>query len=294
MFKMFTMTGFPGGGAPENNAPARFLTFGKSFCHSSAAKINIFRHFLMCVPEKYNRVTSVRCAFTLAEVLITLGIIGIVAAMTLPALIQSNANRVVETRLAKFYSSINQAVMMAEVTYGDKKEWYQDKQKIVYDEEGNLVKGASEVEIWWNRYIAPNMRTVQVKYDKDGKPIFFFADGSGLMALQTDYMRDWIFFTGDPDRCVKKYGSLSNAYGKCAFVFLYYPLSTTNTDFIYHKGRGFEPYKFAWDGKSESLYSGVDKYSYTGCNIKASYYCAALIQSNGWKIPKDYPFRVSY
>lgn len=31
-------------------------------------------------------------AFTLAEVLITLGIIGVVAAMTLPALIQTNKN----------------------------------------------------------------------------------------------------------------------------------------------------------------------------------------------------------
>ena len=52
-------------------------------------------------------------AFTLAEVLITLGIIGVVAAMTLPALIQSYANTVVETRLAKFYSTINQAIARA-------------------------------------------------------------------------------------------------------------------------------------------------------------------------------------
>ena len=34
-----------------------------------------------------------KIAFTLAEVLITLGIIGIVAAMTLPTLIQSNKNK---------------------------------------------------------------------------------------------------------------------------------------------------------------------------------------------------------
>ena len=51
--------------------------------------------------------------FTLAEVLITLGIIGVVAALTLPALIQKNNNKVVETRLMKFYSAINQAVKMA-------------------------------------------------------------------------------------------------------------------------------------------------------------------------------------
>ena len=51
--------------------------------------------------------------FTLAEVLITLGIIGVVAAMTLPVLVQKNNNRVVEVRLMKFYSAINQAVKMA-------------------------------------------------------------------------------------------------------------------------------------------------------------------------------------
>ena len=61
--------------------------------------------------------------FTLAEVLITLGIIGIIAAMTLPSLIQKNNNKVVEARLKKFYSSINQAILMAENDYGDKKYW---------------------------------------------------------------------------------------------------------------------------------------------------------------------------
>lgn len=61
--------------------------------------------------------------FTLAEVLITLGIIGVVAAMTLPALIQKNHTNVTEARLKKFYSSINQAISLAEVDYGDKKYW---------------------------------------------------------------------------------------------------------------------------------------------------------------------------
>lgn len=65
-------------------------------------------------------------AFTLAEVLITLGIIGVVAAMTLPALIQSYANTVVETRLAKFYSTINQAIARAEVNYGDRRYWFEE------------------------------------------------------------------------------------------------------------------------------------------------------------------------
>ncbi len=78
-------------------------------------------------------------AFTLAEVLITLGIIGIVAAMTLPVLIQKNNNRVVETRLMKFYSAINQAVKMAETDYGEKSYWYEDLAGAEIDKDGNPV-----------------------------------------------------------------------------------------------------------------------------------------------------------
>lgn len=43
-------------------------------------------------------------AFTLAEVLITLGIIGIVAAMTLPALLANHRNQELQTRFKKAYS----------------------------------------------------------------------------------------------------------------------------------------------------------------------------------------------
>ena len=49
-------------------------------------------------------------AFTLAEVLITLGIIGVVAAMTLPTLIQNQQKRSLEVATQKFYSTMSQAV----------------------------------------------------------------------------------------------------------------------------------------------------------------------------------------
>ena len=53
-----------------------------------------------------------RAAFTLAEVLITLGIIGIVAAMTMPSLIQNVRNRQLESALKKNASVIAQALDM--------------------------------------------------------------------------------------------------------------------------------------------------------------------------------------
>ncbi len=42
-----------------------------------------------------------RVAFTLAEVLITLGIVGIIAAMTIPQLIQNYEKHVIEVQLKK-------------------------------------------------------------------------------------------------------------------------------------------------------------------------------------------------
>lgn len=59
-------------------------------------------------------------AFTLAEVLITLGIIGVVASMTLPALIQTNKNAEVESKLKKVYSVMNQAILRSEIDNGPK------------------------------------------------------------------------------------------------------------------------------------------------------------------------------
>lgn len=47
-------------------------------------------------------------AFTLAEVLITLGIIGVVAAMTLPAVINKTQNKELEVAFKKSYSLLNQ------------------------------------------------------------------------------------------------------------------------------------------------------------------------------------------
>ena len=53
--------------------------------------------------------TLKKCAFTLAEVLITLGIIGVVAAITLPTLIQNHQKQTYVTALKKAYSNLQNA-----------------------------------------------------------------------------------------------------------------------------------------------------------------------------------------
>lgn len=53
-------------------------------------------------------------AFTLAEVLITLGIIGVVAAITIPGLITNNRARVLHSKYLKSYSVISQMMKLIE------------------------------------------------------------------------------------------------------------------------------------------------------------------------------------
>lgn len=56
--------------------------------------------------------------FTLAEVLITLGIIGVVAAMTLPALIQKQNDIATVSKIKKYYSILSQSELIWEQDLG--------------------------------------------------------------------------------------------------------------------------------------------------------------------------------
>lgn len=61
--------------------------------------------------------------FTLAEVLITLGIIGIVASLTLPSLIDEYRKKQTAIAVKKFYTEFSQVLKLAEIDYGDINEW---------------------------------------------------------------------------------------------------------------------------------------------------------------------------
>lgn len=94
-------------------------------------------------------------AFTLAETLITLGIIGVVSAMTIPTLITKIQKRKLETQLKATYSVIQQAMRNAE---GEGSDF-----------QAAFVDGSDKtMKEWFEEYIVPNLKVESVCYNKAG------------------------------------------------------------------------------------------------------------------------------
>ena len=232
-----------------------------------------------------------KIAFTLAEVLITLGIIGVVAAMTLPVLIQNYKKNVVETRLQKFYSSMNQAIKQSEVDNGDKLYW--DKMGTNSEVDGEIVTvGGLSPVAWYNKYLAKYLKVLKVAagdntFNKN-LGLIYFPDGS---LVQFD-AGGWLFFpeAKDYEKCYAM-GNPLECSGRKYFAFVFNPNSTE----YYMNNKGLETYKWQWDGKRTTLLGETKSgYSYrVACTkeipLYGRSYCSALIEASGWKIPKDYP-----
>ena len=101
-----------------------------------------------------------KTAFTLAEVLITLGIIGVVAAMTMPSLIQNYQKKRAVTQLKATYSILSQAFQHAIADYGDMETWGLDS---VYGQ----TSGQQEiVENIVETYFLPYVKPVKIYGEK--------------------------------------------------------------------------------------------------------------------------------
>lgn len=216
--------------------------------------------------------------------------------MTLPTLIQKHSNLVVETKLKKFYSMINQALRMAEAEYGPVEDWYFDRNGFTY-EDGKPVPGSSVAEQWFRKYFDKYMPIEAVEYDDNALPIFIFRDGSafklmaGAMLAPSHLgdMRDWTYFTAPYDKCIKLYGSEVEARGHCAFPYLFVTKysNLTESEMTFGLGKGFEPYSYNWNGKDVNWLKNQ-------CYNSQPAYCTAFLQQNNWKIPDDYPYKVNY
>ena len=124
-----------GGGALSSNSVSKLVR--KKLCNFTLAPQN--NHILSSPLEGEGKCArkSRKIAFTLAEVLITLGIIGVVAALTLPSVVAKFQQKSFSTAFKKEYSTLNNAINMV-VYEQDTRDCYQTIKyvdgKVGYDE----------------------------------------------------------------------------------------------------------------------------------------------------------------
>ena len=93
--------------------------------------------------------------FTLAEVLITLGIIGVVAALIIPMFIQNYKNQATASKLKQTYAILKQAEQRAVPEFGDIANW-------------TIESGDAYGNDFIKKYYAPYLKTVPCgKYTTD-------------------------------------------------------------------------------------------------------------------------------
>lgn len=227
--------------------------------------------------------------FTLAEVLITLGIIGVVAALTLPNLIADYRASVVETRLKKFYSVMNQAILHSVNENGEVENWSFFIEETP-DDGGVYINKSDISDLSFQKYLAPYLKVIEKKELTDGdgqkRILYYFSDGSAF-AYQATQNREVVFFPKSAEKCLKL--PKNESFGVCAFCFQFYPISN-NKDWKYLYNKGMEAYFYLWDGDEQTLYSNA----YYGCKEGNGNYCTAIIYINGWKVPDNYPKRISF
>ena len=100
-----------------------------------------------------------KVAFTLAEVLITLGIIGVVAALTMPVLIANYQNKELLTRIKKTYSTFTNAVNLALAEAGTP-----DNITVVFDTSKTSLQTTERMQKYFNGAILCTTRSNNCPY----------------------------------------------------------------------------------------------------------------------------------
>ncbi len=222
-------------------------------------------------------------AFMLAEVLITLGVIGIVAAMTLPTVVSKYKKKETVTRLKKAYSVINQAIIRSEADNGAMRYWFINNPVA---EEDAVMYGKIALD-----YIVPYMSGTRIKYayysylDAYGKPVVnlggvesggaplsryyaITADGMYISAEHVNWVSVVPYFQVDING---RKGP--NAFGRDIFYFM---ISNKN------KLVGYNYY--GWN-REQILENSCNK-THNGRNDA----CSTVIMMDGWEIKDDYPW----
>ena len=232
--------------------------------------------------------------FTLAEILITLGIIGVVAALTLPTLIQNYEKKVTVNKLKETYSILSQAVRMSEAQNGELKDWD------IPNADWN-ASAYTQGEILAKKYITPYLKVMKTcKYREEGclpeKSYRLNGDEDNYYSRSTNNTYNIILSNGvllgfwPRSNLVEIYVDLNarqkpNTSGKDIFDILILKNSTVGIfgnipkPGVYFYGQGLERTALKNSGypcrKTGTLTGG---------------YCGALIMLDGWEIKDDYPW----
>ena len=245
--------------------------------------------------------------FTLAEVLITLGIIGVVAAMTLPTLIQNYQKQVVITRLKYAYNVFSNVLKRAEADYGNITEWGLDVDGLA---DYSSIDRVALRENFVRKYMLPYISDAKFSTDKSlsyygykteikkpsGSMAYPYKTGAPMI-LQFKNGMIIILNVGtasSPDYPDKHFVSGinfvidvdgpggQNMYGRDVFWAMV-PY-TTNSRFMF-----FNDFSIS-DDKVLSLKPLTRAALLDECKETGSY-CAYLIQQDGWQFKDDYPHK---
>ena len=212
-----------------------------------------------------------KLAFTLAEVLITLGIIGVVAAMTMPTLITNYQKRATVAKLKRAYSVIKQAYLTSYDQVGDL--------------ESNEIRALGK-ESYFKTYWAPYIQATYCNSlsecgyasASDDSP-WSDTPGSTMSSVTS---RSIVFYTND--------GFLYEISFAGKNVYVNVDLNGPKGPNQY--GRDVFIFDIVSDAKGNDLYpSGYNDSDFSrSCSRLHRVSCAEKIRRDGWKITKDYPW----
>lgn len=208
--------------------------------------------------------------FTLAEVLITLGIIGIVAAMTMPMLIQNYQKNLTAVRLKHFSSTMQQAARMRE------KDNIEGNLQILSTDDVDAFN-PDDMEKYFNIYWKPYIKILSTT--KMTKGLFVkFPNGTGAY-MQRSY------------KCPNE-GVTCNMYMAFCPQYKYCENIDEGTSYRETLKRR---YVFAfWQGGTVPREYTYAPYTRTQLLERCKtdpYYCSSLIEVDGWTIKDDYPWK---
>ena len=280
-----------GEGAEQYSSPNQGRLGGVSILHDCCKSIPIPTPSLI-------REGSRKAAFTLAEVLITLGVIGVVSAITMPTLIKNYQQKVMVERIKTTYSIISQAVKMSEVDNGSVDTW-----DIPHDTNSTEEERKAFCEKYFKPYFK-NIKECDNRHDCFGDT-YYYLNGEE-QSYSTDYRYSIILANGVacsinphggrkgdglPGDDIQIFCDINgkqkpNTIGKDIGTIIV-NAGTTN-DYIGKNMRAGTVHFFGQGNDNDYLLKGNVTFT---CNAnREGSYCWALIMQNGWKITKDFPY----